>query len=197
MKEGGEKKSCRSLEARARTAPGSPLELSERQATNARILLKEIERRRHEAREQDRNFIALDAAQLLDRLQRANTPFISSFGRNGSTTSPGAITVDLSVLNPDPVFQGGLFVHLFIGLTDIAITLLDERFPRLTEPEFFGLKRRRNCDQMGPGTPTRARAWSTFGPHAIGTERSVAVSSGASWCSSQVGSCEYEAGAGP
>jgi hypothetical protein len=37
-------------------------------------------------------------------------------------------------------------------------------------------------------------AWSTFGPHAIGTERYPAVSSGASWCRSQVGSCGYEAG---
>jgi hypothetical protein len=37
-------------------------------------------------------------------------------------------------------------------------------------------------------------AWSTFGPHAIGTQRSVTVSSGASWCRSQVGSCGYEAG---
>jgi hypothetical protein len=114
-------------------------ELSERRATNARILLEEIERRRSEAREQDQNFVALDAAQILDRLQRANTPFISSIGWNGTTTSPGAINVNLSVFNPDPVVQRGLFVHLFIGLADIAISLLDERFPRLTQPAFFGL----------------------------------------------------------
>jgi len=45
-------------------------QLSERQATNVRRLLEEIERRRGEAREQNRNFVAPDAAQLMDKLQR-------------------------------------------------------------------------------------------------------------------------------
>ena len=50
-------------------------QLSERQATNARILLEEIQRRRSEAGEQGRNFSAPTAAQVLDRLEdRALTP---------------------------------------------------------------------------------------------------------------------------
>jgi hypothetical protein len=114
-------------------------ELSERQATNARILLEEIERRRREAREQGRSFVALDAAQILDRLQRANTPFIGILTYSSEATTPGTMFVDVNVFNPDPVSQGALFVHVFIGMADIAVTLLDERFPRLTEPEPFGL----------------------------------------------------------
>jgi hypothetical protein len=120
-------------------------ELSERQAANARRVLEEIERRRREAREQGRHFVALDATQLLDRLQRANTPFIDFFGWNADTTSPGTISFELGVFNPDPVGSGRLFAHVFIGpanlsaSVDQALALVDARFPRLTEPEFFGL----------------------------------------------------------
>jgi hypothetical protein len=44
--------------------------LSERQATNARRVLEEIEFRRAQAREQGRNFVAPDADRLMTRLQR-------------------------------------------------------------------------------------------------------------------------------
>ena len=56
-------------------------QLSDREAANARILLEEIQRRRSEAREQDRNFSAPTGAQVLDQLEGPGlTP--DSRGRN-------------------------------------------------------------------------------------------------------------------
>jgi hypothetical protein len=104
-------------------------QLSERQAANARKLLEEIERRRREAREQDQNVVVPTAAQLLDRLQSANTPMFFFLGWNSSTPSPGTINLSVGVFNPDPVAAD-------VGQ---ALALVDARFPRLTEPEFFGL----------------------------------------------------------
>jgi len=120
-------------------------QLSERQATNVRRLLEEIERRRGEAREQNRNFVAPDAAQLMDKLQRPNTPTFTFLGWSSSTGSPGTINLSVGVLNPDPVAFSSLYVHLFIGPANPApnvgqaLALVDARFPRLTQPEFFGL----------------------------------------------------------
>jgi hypothetical protein len=66
-------------------------------------------------------------------------------GWNSSTPSPGTINLSVGVFNPDPVASGLLYVHLFIGPANFAadvgqaLALVDARFPRLTEPEFFGL----------------------------------------------------------
>src|SRR5207253_10723003 len=62
-------------------------QLSERQATNARILLEEIQRRRSEAGEQGRNFSAPNGAQVLDQLLGAHRPSIL-FGRWPGGISP-------------------------------------------------------------------------------------------------------------
>jgi hypothetical protein len=119
--------------------------LSERQATNARRVLEEIELRRAQAREQGRNFVAPDSDQLLTKLQRANTPSFTFFSWSGSTGSPGTINVSVGVINPDPVAFSSLYVHLFTGPANVApnvgqaLALADARFPRLTLPEFIGL----------------------------------------------------------
>ena len=120
-------------------------QLSERQAANARRLVEEIEQRRREAREQDRNFAAPNAAQLLDKLQSANTPFFYYLSWSFSTPTPGTANLDMGVTNPDPVVAWPLFVHVFVGPANLsadvgqALALVDARFPRLTEPKFVGL----------------------------------------------------------
>jgi hypothetical protein len=120
-------------------------QLSERQATNARRVLEEIERQRAQAREQGRNFVAPDADQLMNKLQRANTPSFTFLAWSSSTGSPGTINLSVGVINPDPVAFGSLYVHLFIGPANLAadvglaLALVDARFPRLTLPDFFGL----------------------------------------------------------
>jgi hypothetical protein len=120
-------------------------ESSQRRAANARAMLEEIERRRGEAREQELNFTAPTEQQLLDKLAKANSPMIVFQAWSGSTTTPGTINYTVGVHNPDPDVRIWLFVHLFVGPANIApnvndaLALVDERFPRLTEPEFFGL----------------------------------------------------------
>lgn len=119
-------------------------ELSERHAANARSLLKEIEQRRREAREQDQNFVVPSAAQLVDMLQTADNPRFGSQSWTSITTSPGLITLTAGVFNPTPNSHSGLFVHVFIGPANPvanvgqALALVDTRFPRLTQPDFDG-----------------------------------------------------------
>jgi hypothetical protein len=118
---------------------------SERRAANTRALLEEIERRRGQAREQGLNFTTPTEEQLLDKLTRANSPMIVFQSWSGSTSTPGAISYTVGINNPDPDVRIWLFVHLFIGPANIApnvndaLALVDQRFPRLTEPEFAGL----------------------------------------------------------
>jgi hypothetical protein len=120
-------------------------ESSQRLANNARALLDEIERKRAEAREQRRHFTARTEQQLLDKLARSNSPMFFFQAWDSATTTPGTINYTVGGNNPDPVVGDRLFVHLFVGAANIApnindaLALLDERFPRLTEPEFFGL----------------------------------------------------------
>ena len=119
-------------------------QLSERQAANVRILLAEIQRRRSAAREQGRNFSAPSGAQILDRLQSAHSPLISSMSWNG-TSSPGTVNLTVTVFNPDPVPQGSLEVYVFVGPAVVvadagqALAVADTRFQNLTEPPAFGL----------------------------------------------------------
>jgi hypothetical protein len=119
-------------------------QLSERQAANAQILLEEIQQRRSEAREQGRNFSAPTGAQVLDQLLSARSPFISSLSWS-STSSPGTISLIVSVFNPDPVTQSLLEVYVFVGpaclVADVgqALAVADTRFQNLTFPPAFGL----------------------------------------------------------
>jgi hypothetical protein len=52
-------------------------------------------------------FFACDATLLLDRLQRADGPFILLSAASPRTTSPGRIDVDLQVFNADAVARAG------------------------------------------------------------------------------------------
>jgi hypothetical protein len=100
------------------------------------------------------NFVALDDEELRKKLQRVNSPFINSMGWGGGGVPPGGtINISIGFFNPDPVAQNGLYVHLFVGsgapVSDNALYLLNvnDRFPRLTEPTFFGTN-------LAPGTGT-------------------------------------------
>jgi len=129
---------------------GRIAQLSERQAANVRILLEEIQRRRQAAREQGRNFSAPSGAQILDRLQSAHSPMISTLSWNG-TSAPGTVNLTVTVFNPDPVPQGSLEVYVFVGPAAVvadtgqALAVADTRFQNLTEPPAFGLT-------LGPST---------------------------------------------
>jgi hypothetical protein len=117
----------------------------ERRASTARSILAEIQRHRDQLTGQGFHFTAPTADQLMAKLARVNSPMIVFQGWSGSTGAPGSISYTVGINNPDPVAQSSLFVHLFIGPANVALNvnnalgLVDDRFPRLTEPEFFGL----------------------------------------------------------
>jgi hypothetical protein len=56
------------------------------------------------------------------------------------------VNYQVGISNPDPASWVWLFVHLFVGPgnmvadTGEALAPVDERFPRLTLPEFDGLQ---------------------------------------------------------
>jgi hypothetical protein len=117
----------------------------DRRASNARNVLAEIERQREELTGRGYHFTAPTGEQLVAKFASAKSPMIVFQGWSGSTGTPGTISYTVGINNPDPVAQGSLFVHLFIGPANVApnvnnaLGLVDQRFPRLTEPEFFGL----------------------------------------------------------
>ena len=90
------------------------------------------------------HFIGITPEQIRKKLKRVNSPMIVSLGWN-STTPGGTVNLNVSVFNPDPTIAIWLFAHVWVGSGNIDPTVgtfllnVDTRFPRLTEPEFFGL----------------------------------------------------------
>ncbi|HLM28508.1 MAG TPA: hypothetical protein VK360_01195 [Acidimicrobiales bacterium] len=117
-------------------------ELSERQATNARMVLEEIERARRDARERGWNFVVRDTAEILEKLRGTNTPFFGALWFNPVSTSPGTFNFSVQFFNPDPIVYAWFYVHVFVGPAllpdDVgqALALRDTRFPALTVPDF-------------------------------------------------------------
>jgi hypothetical protein len=113
-------------------------------------ILKEIEKHRKEAEEKGLSFTAPTEEQLKERLRRTDTPMIVFQGWSGTTTPGGQITYSLGIFNPDPTSRSSLYVHIIVGPANMvrgvgeALATADDRFPKLTQPPFFGLT-------LGPG----------------------------------------------
>jgi hypothetical protein len=125
------------------TKPKAKSKMTEAEITkNVRLMQEAAEKHKKSLKKAD-NFVALDEEEMRKKLQRVNSPVINSMG--WSNVPPGG-TVDISVgiFNPDPVSQGSLYVHLWVGpgnpIADNALFLLnvDARFPRLAQPPAFG-----------------------------------------------------------
>jgi hypothetical protein len=90
------------------------------------------------------HFIAITPEQIREKFKRVNSPFFISLGWN-STTPGGTVNLGITVFNPDPTTAIWLFAHVWIGSGNVDPTVgtfhlnVDPRFPRLTEPPFFGL----------------------------------------------------------
>jgi hypothetical protein len=118
---------------------------AEEQTRNLRTLLQSIESRRDEARQQGRHFTSPTAEQLSAKLRRTNSPMIVFQGWSGGANTPGSVDYEVGINNPDPADRIWLFAHVFVGPANVApsvdgsVVAVDERFPRLTEPEFAGL----------------------------------------------------------
>ncbi len=120
-------------------------DLSERQAAYVRGLLDRIAKKREEARRNGMNVAVASADKILLRLKGGHTPFIWAMIFNFRTPVPGTLRVEVYFDNPDPVPQGFLYVHFFVGPANLvadpvqSLSFVDDRFPRVTEPQFAGL----------------------------------------------------------
>ena len=87
---------------------------------------------------------AITAEEIERKLKRVNSPMIIGQGW-GATPTPGTYNYSLNLYNPDPTTASALFAHVWVGSGNIDPNLgtflanVDTRFPRLTQPKFYGL----------------------------------------------------------
>jgi hypothetical protein len=121
-------------------------ELSEHEATHARLVLEEIERARREAREKGWVLMVRDAAEILEKMRGTNTAYIGSAMFPVGTSSPGTYNFSLAFFNPD-VTTAYIWTHVCVCVgpahlpTDVgqALAVRDLRFPTLIVPDQPGL----------------------------------------------------------
>lgn len=119
-------------------------DLDRERAAKAKSILAEIAKHKNAAKKGD-NFVALTEEEIIRKLNRVNSPFITFQAWSGNAPPGGTINYTVGITNPDPVSWSNLYAHVFIGpanpVPDVGTALLnvDPRFPRLTMPSFFGL----------------------------------------------------------
>jgi hypothetical protein len=107
---------------------------------------KDVQKLQRAAERKGWNFTTPTDDELTEKLRRAKSPMIVFQGWSSSAPPGGSISYQVGINNPDPTDWIWLFVHLFIGPgnmvrnTGAALATVDERFPRLTLPEFDGLQ---------------------------------------------------------
>lgn len=120
---------------------GKKWSAAEIKAHTARIQAA-TEKFKHEGKK--KHFLAIKPAEIEKKFKRVNSPFMVSLGWN-DTAPGGTVSLSVGVYNPDPTDAGSLFVYVAIGsgnvdpVTGTYLLNVDPRFPRLTEPKFFGL----------------------------------------------------------
>jgi len=118
--------------------------LKRERTAKAKSILAEIAKYKNAAKPGD-NFVGLSEDEIIQKLGKVNSPFLTFQGWSGSAPPGGSIGYTVGIHNPDPVSRGNLYAHVFIGpanpVPDVGTALLnvDPRFPRLTMPSFFGL----------------------------------------------------------
>ncbi len=122
-------------------------ELSEHEATHARLVLEEIERARREAREKGWVLVVRDAAEILEKMRGRNTAYIGTAMFNpAGTPSPGTYNFSLGLFNPD-VDNAYIWSYVCVCVgpavlpTDVgqALAVRDLRFPTLIVPDYPGI----------------------------------------------------------
>jgi hypothetical protein len=99
---------------------------------------------KHKREHRDENFAALTPEEIERKLKRTNSPMMVSASW-GSAPPGGTFNYNVGILNPDPVADNSLYVHVWVGSGNVDPTVgtfllnVDTRFPRLTEPKVFGL----------------------------------------------------------
>jgi hypothetical protein len=121
-------------------------ELSEHEATHARLVLEEIERARREARERGWVIMVRDAAEILEKMRGKNTAYIGSAMFPVGASSPGTYNFSLGLFNPDQT-TAYIWTHVCVCVgpahlpTDVgqALAVRDLRFPTLIVPDQPGV----------------------------------------------------------
>ena len=110
--------------------------------THVKRVQEAVEKHRRENKGE--HFTALTPEEVEKKLRRVNSPMITSQGW-GSTTPGGTVNYSLGIYNPDPTQAIWTFAHVWVGSGNIDPVVgtfllnVDERFPRLTMPDFAGL----------------------------------------------------------
>jgi hypothetical protein len=99
---------------------------------------------KHKGENREEHFTSLTSEEIERKLKRVNSPMIVSQGWS-NTTPGGTFNYNVGIHNPDPISAGNLYVHVWIGsgnadpIVGTFLLNVDPRFPRLTQPAFFGL----------------------------------------------------------
>ena len=99
---------------------------------------------KHKKENKGEHFTSVTPEEIEKKLKRVKSPMIVSQGWN-STTPGGTVNYSLGIFNPDPTQAIWLFAHVWVGSGNVDPVVgtfllnVDTRFPRLTEPVFFGL----------------------------------------------------------
>lgn len=115
----------------------------EQKESHIKKVLAEIEKQRKSVKKGE-NFTAPTEEQLRKKLERVNSPYIY-YQSWSSVAAGGTFTYNVGITNPDGFTQGSMFAHVFFGSGNVVsgvgefLLNVDERFPRLTQPDFFGL----------------------------------------------------------
>ncbi len=113
--------------------------------SHLKTIQKLIETERAKTAKAKLSFTAPDGPELMAKLQRANSPMIVWQSWSSQAPAGGTLNYNVGIYNPDPVEHGALFGHVFVGAANMvedvgaALAVVDPQFPRLTQPEFFGL----------------------------------------------------------
>lgn len=122
-------------------------------------VLEEIEKQKKNVKKGE-NYTAPTEEQLKEKLERVNSPYIT-FQSWGGAAAGGTVNYNVGITNPDPVQQVWMFAHVFVGSGNVVSSTgefllnVDERFPRLTQPNFAGLT-------LGPNGSATASATLSF-----------------------------------
>jgi len=99
---------------------------------------------KHKRENREEHFTSLTPEQIGQKLKRVNSPMIILQGWSDSTPG-GTFNYIVGIYNPDSTGASDLYVHVWVGSGNVDPTLgtfllnVDQRFPRLTQPAFFGL----------------------------------------------------------
>jgi len=104
----------------------------------------EIERARKERAKVGMTFVALTREQLMEKLERANSPVIIWMNWSNDALPGGTICHGVGVQNPDPWTWDNLAVAVSVGNRnpikddDVFLSDFDRRFPTLAQPHPLG-----------------------------------------------------------